>query len=132
MLSIGDIAARVGLRTSALRYYERLGLLPPPPRKGGRRQYDERVLDRLAVIRFARETGFTIREIQRLLGGKPYSDRLRGLAKAKVRQLDLVLSRARMMQSILRVALRCNCLDLEDCGRRLRQANARGSLHLGR
>ena len=119
---IGDIARDAGLRTSAIRYYERLGLLPAPERRGGRRQYTNEVLLRLEVIRFARETGFTLREIRRLISGRPYSESLRELASGKLAELDGVIEHARTMQALLRSALRCNCLAPEDCGRLLRRA----------
>lgn len=124
---IGDIAQEAGLRTSAIRYYERLGLLPAPERRGGRRQYTVEVLLRLEVIRFARETGFTLREIRKLISGRPYSASLRELASGKLGELDGVIERARTMQVLLRSALRCNCLAPEDCGRLLRKAR-RGSV----
>ncbi len=46
-LSIGEVSHLSGVSTSALRYYERIGLVPPPPRVAGRRDYDASVLDRL-------------------------------------------------------------------------------------
>jgi DNA-binding transcriptional MerR regulator len=121
MLSIGEIAHRAGLRTSALRYYERLGLLPAPQRKSGRRQYADDVLDRLTLIRFARASGFTLREIRTLFDGRPYSTGMRKLAAAKVHELDALIERAQMMQSLLKTALRCNCLSLQACGARMRK-----------
>jgi MerR family redox-sensitive transcriptional activator SoxR len=120
MLSIGEVAARAGLKTSAVRYYERIGLLPAPQRASGRRRYDVKILDRLAIIGYAQSAGFTLREIDRLFEGKPYSARMRALAQAKLAELDGVIARARMMQTLLRTALRCNCLGLEECGKRLR------------
>src|SRR5262249_53920342 len=102
MLSIGAVARQAGLRPSAIRYYERLGLLPAPGRVGGRRRYGPDVLTRLAVISFARASGFTLREVRRLLGGKPYSLQLRRLARAKILELDGVIERAHAMQALLR------------------------------
>jgi DNA-binding transcriptional MerR regulator len=125
MLPIGEVARHAGLRTSAIRYYERVGLLPVPDRVGGRRRYDARVLLRLAVIRFGRESGFTLREVGRLLGGKPYSGRLRRLARAKILELDGVIGRARAMQSLLKKGLRCRCLTAEDCGRQILRGSRR-------
>jgi MerR family redox-sensitive transcriptional activator SoxR len=126
MMLIGDVARGAGLRTSAIRYYERLGLLRPPERRGGRRRYTEDVLQRLEVIRFARDSGFTLREISKLFAGRPYSARLRELADAKITELEGMIARARTMQSLLRSALRCNCLTPEDCGRLMRRAKAAG------
>jgi MerR family redox-sensitive transcriptional activator SoxR len=125
MLPIGEVARRAGLRPSAVRYYEQMGLLPTPQRSNGRRQYGEDVLLRLTVIRFAQDNGFTLEQIRTLFTGKPYSARLRQLAKAKVAELDGVIGRAREMQALLKKALRCRCLTIEECGRRLRAA--RGS-----
>jgi MerR family redox-sensitive transcriptional activator SoxR len=122
MMSIGEVASRAGMRASALRYYERLGLLPRASRLNGRRVYDERAVDRLRVIRFARETGFTLREIRRLFDGRRYSASLRALATSKMKELDQAILRARAMQRLLEGALHCSCLNLEECGRRLRQA----------
>lgn len=60
-MSIGEVARRTGVRTSALRYYERVGVLPRPGRTNGRRRYDgdvlREVLDRLAVVRVAACSG---------------------------------------------------------------------------
>jgi hypothetical protein len=58
-----------------------------------------------------------------LLGGVPYSARLRRIAKAKIEELDGAIERARAMQSLLRRALRCDCLTLDECGRRLRSVS---------
>ncbi|MGH7749921.1 MAG: MerR family transcriptional regulator, partial [Candidatus Dormibacteria bacterium] len=65
-MTIGEVASRAGIRASAIRYYERSGVLPPAARAGARRQYDEAVLKQLAVVILAREAGFTIREIRAL------------------------------------------------------------------
>jgi len=59
-LAISDVARVFGLRTSAIRYYEQIGILPPPMRKNGQRRYDNSALFRLAVVQRARETGFTL------------------------------------------------------------------------
>jgi MerR family transcriptional regulator, redox-sensitive transcriptional activator SoxR len=124
MMTIGDVARDAGLRASAIRYYERLGLLPAPERSNGRRRYTEDVLQRLEVIRFARHSGFTLREISRLFAGRQYSARLRELAADKIAELEGTVARARMTQSLLRSALRCNCLTPMECGRLMRRTKA--------
>lgn len=67
--SISEVATQVGLRPSAIRYYERIGILPPAQRVSGQRRYDNTVLHRLAVIQRARQTGFTLGEVKELFFG---------------------------------------------------------------
>ena len=57
------------MKPSAIRYYEKLGILPVPERVSGRRCYDKTVLYRLAVIQQARQAGFGLDEIRRLFFG---------------------------------------------------------------
>lgn len=67
-LTVGRLAARAGVRTDTIRYYEREGLLPSPQRTSGEhRRYDERALDRLLFIRGAQRLGLRLAEIRRLL-----------------------------------------------------------------
>jgi MerR family redox-sensitive transcriptional activator SoxR len=127
MMAIGEVARRTGLRSSAIRYYERLGILPAAERASGRRRYDDRVLLHLEVIQFARGTGFTLGEIRQLFAGRRYSARLRGLAARKIAELDEAITRARAMRRTLEHALRCRCADREDCGRRLRSHRDRSA-----
>jgi MerR family redox-sensitive transcriptional activator SoxR len=68
-LSIGEVARQVGIRASAIRYYEQAGLLPAPRRRSGQRRYDPDIIDRLALIEFAQQAGFTIGEIRTLFEG---------------------------------------------------------------
>jgi MerR family transcriptional regulator, redox-sensitive transcriptional activator SoxR len=122
-MSIGQVASRAGVRPSALRYYESVGLLPPPERKNGRRRYDgevlREVLDRLAVVRVAQQAGFTISEIRMLLDGfaedTPPSERWRVLAQAKLPEVEALVERALGMKDLLERGLRCECLRLEEC-----------------
>ncbi|SEG75873.1 DNA-binding transcriptional regulator, MerR family [Thermomonospora echinospora] len=67
-MTVGRLAARAGVRTDTIRYYERAGLLPSPQRTSGEhRRYDERALDRLLFIRGAQRLGLRLSEIRRLL-----------------------------------------------------------------
>jgi MerR family transcriptional regulator, redox-sensitive transcriptional activator SoxR len=121
-LSIGQLARRAGLRPSALRYYESVGILPPPVRIGGQRRYDPGVLDSLELIRLAKDAGFTIAEIRRLSQGfdrtTPASARWRQLATRKREVLAQRIARAQRMQHLLDALLACECVELEDCPRR--------------
>jgi MerR family redox-sensitive transcriptional activator SoxR len=119
MLSIGAIAARAGLNTSAIRYYERIGVLPRAPRRAGRRRYDPAILEWLSLIALAREAGFTMAEIKRLVtdfspGTRPAA-RWKELAERKLGELNAVIARAERMRAVLQIAVDCGCFRLEDC-----------------
>ena len=66
-MSISQVTEQTGVRPSALRYYEEIGLLSPVRRVSGRRQYDESVLQRLALIQTGQQAGFTLAELGVLL-----------------------------------------------------------------
>jgi MerR family redox-sensitive transcriptional activator SoxR len=125
----------MGLRSSAIRYYERLGLIPKVPRLSGRRRYDERVLERLAMVRFAKHVGFSIAEIKVLLGGvegRPPTERWRKLAAAKVAQVDAFVEQAQAVRKLLSETLVFQCPKLVERGRALPSARARPDLPLNR
>jgi MerR family transcriptional regulator, mercuric resistance operon regulatory protein len=64
----GVVAARTGINIETIRYYERIGLLPAPPRSaGGHRIYGETLIRRLDFIRRSRDLGFTLDEVRNLL-----------------------------------------------------------------
>jgi MerR family redox-sensitive transcriptional activator SoxR len=119
-LEIGVVARRVGIRPSAIRYYEDVGLLPAPRRVNGRRRYDAGVAARLAVIRLAQAAGFTVGEIRELFSGfppgTPASERWRALARAKLAEVEAIIAHAQGMKRVLEEALlQCRCLTLEEC-----------------
>jgi len=69
MHSIGEAARRSGVHLETIRYYERIGLVPAPPRDaGGRRRYDVAAVARLGFVRRARALGFPLADIRTLLG----------------------------------------------------------------
>ena len=118
-LSIGDVAERVGVATSTIRYYESIGLLSEPERVSGRRRYDPAVFQRLAFIQFAKRAGFTLAEIETLLHGadpqvRP-SERWRVLAEEKLGEIDVMIRQAQEMKRLLLEGLKCGCLTLDDC-----------------
>ena len=118
-LSIGEVATRAGVRTSALRYYESIGLLPAPKRVNGRRCYEESILQRLALVQLAQQAGFTMSEIGEFLHGftadTPPAERWQAMAHKKLAELEAVITRAQQMKRLLEHGLRCDCLRLEEC-----------------
>lgn len=106
-LTIGEVSRRSGVAASALRYYERAGLLAAPARVGGQRRYDASVLEQLATIRVAKEAGFTLAEIAVLLRGE--TDGWQPMVERKLEDVERMLERARTMKSLLQVAMTCGC-----------------------
>lgn len=118
-LNIGQVAQRVGLRASAIRYYENIGLLPIPERIGGWRRYDTTTVERLRVIRAARDMGFALEEIRLLLDGcsasEPPSERWQQLAEEKLPEVENMIARATALKQLLETGLRCECVRIEEC-----------------
>jgi MerR family redox-sensitive transcriptional activator SoxR len=122
-LSIGQVANQAGIRASTIRYYERVGLLPQPPRTSGRCRYDEGILERLAIVHFAKRVGFTICEIQTLLSGspgRPPPENWRRLAHAKLAEMDQFMSEAAAVRQMLLETLDQKCPQLVERGASLR------------
>jgi MerR family transcriptional regulator, redox-sensitive transcriptional activator SoxR len=118
-VSIGEAARRIGIRPSAIRYYESLGLLQAPERQSGWRCFDQTSLDRLRVIHTARELGFTLEEIRQLLDGfsaeTPPPERWRALARAKLPAIDAAIRRATALKLMLEAGVSCRCVTVEEC-----------------
>ncbi len=118
-LTIGELAARARINTSAIRYYERLGLLPEPEREYGQRRYDTGALRRLEVIDVAKRAGFTLDEIRVLLdaedAGRPTHQPLAALAERKLGEVEALIARAEGMRAWLEVASACRCVSLDRC-----------------
>jgi MerR family transcriptional regulator, redox-sensitive transcriptional activator SoxR len=128
-LAISDVARVFGLRTSAIRYYEQIGILPPPMRKNGQRRYDNSALFRLAVVQHARETGFTLEEIRELFFGFPPGTRppkrWHQLSQRKIAELRDRMKRLKDMETLLKGVENCRCNALDECGEKLlRQGRA--------
>jgi MerR family transcriptional regulator, redox-sensitive transcriptional activator SoxR len=122
-LAISDVARVFGLRTSAIRYYEQIGILPPPVRKNGQRRYEKSALFRLAVVQRARDLGFTLDEIRELFFGfRPATrppERWHELSERKIAELQLRMQQLKLMQTLLKQMQGCRCNALEQCGEKL-------------
>lgn len=118
-MRIGEVAERAGLRASAVRYYESIGLLPAARRESGQRRYERDVLLRLAGIRLAQQAGFTVKEIKQLYYGFPRaakpSERWATLAVEKLPEIEELIQRAKAMKALLQEGIRCGCTSLEEC-----------------
>ena len=118
-LSIGTVARSAGVRPSAIRYYESVGLIASSARVSGRRVYSPEVLNTLALIRFAQDAGFSLLEIRHVLDGferrTPPSKRWREVSERKLQEVRALIDRAKRMESVLRSLLACECLTLAHC-----------------
>jgi MerR family redox-sensitive transcriptional activator SoxR len=115
-LTIGQVAARAGVNTSHIRYYEAVGVLPPPTRVSGRRRYGEDVLHRLSIIDVAQRAGLTLDEIRDLTGPGNAGERIRALADRKLPDIDALIERAQAVKRWLEVARGCDCSTVDVCG----------------
>lgn len=116
-MGIGELAAKTGLTTSALRYYETEGLLMPVRREGQRRRYSQQAIARVSAIQLAQRAGFTIAEVRALLDattGTASAD-WHAMASRKVRELRAQIERLNAMVRLLEGGLACSSLDLEAC-----------------
>ena len=116
-LTIGELARRAGLATSAIRYYERVGLMPPAQRVSGQRRYHEDGLARLAFIGAAQEAGFTLAEIRELADRAEgrLATPMRELSARKLPEVRAAIERAEEMRAWLEAASGCECDSTEDC-----------------
>jgi MerR family transcriptional regulator, redox-sensitive transcriptional activator SoxR len=113
-LTIGELAARTGLPTSTLRYYDRIGLVPATGRSGGQRRYDPKVLQRVRAVTLCQRSGFSLEETRRLLdGGRPWQT----LARRKIEELQDRIAELEQTTTLLRAAMACGCRSLQTCGR---------------
>jgi MerR family redox-sensitive transcriptional activator SoxR len=122
-MKIGELARRAELNSSAIRYYEKIGLLPIAQRQGNQRRYSAEALNRLLLVRFASEMGFTLPEIKLFLNGikedAPVGPRWKKLARRKLSEVRQTIDRSRRLQSLLEHLLHCRCASLKICVQRL-------------
>ena len=126
-LTISQVARQLRLRPSAIRYYERIGLLPRAERLSGQRRYDPTVLYRLAIIQRARQLGFTLTEIRHLFFGfrdmTCASERWRMLSQRKLAELDHLMDGIKAVRGVLnKLMTKCRCDTLDQCGKGIFQS----------
>lgn len=114
------MSRRTGVHIETVRYYEKIGLLPPPPRtEGGHRLYSDDQLKRLTFIRRSRELGFTLDEIRNLLGlveGGYTCGQVRNAALTHLKDIRRKIADLRRMERTLaETASRCEGGDAPGC-----------------
>ena len=122
-MKIGELASRTGVNASAIRYYEKLTLVPVAYRASGQRRYTDEAIYRVLLIRFARDMDFSLEEIKIFLNGlndrAPVGKRWKRLAHSKIKQVDETVVRAKWLKSLLEHLLHCQCASLRQCVDRL-------------
>lgn len=117
--SIGEVAEMAGISVSAIRYYERNGLLPEAERVGGQRRFAADAVRRLEIIAVAKRAGFPLADVKALLasidGGASAYEQLRALAARRLPQVDAEIERAQARRGWLAAADACTCRSLDDC-----------------
>jgi MerR family redox-sensitive transcriptional activator SoxR len=132
LLTISEVARRVGVRPSAIRYYESRKILPAPRRTGGQRRYGASTVHQLAVVRRAQEAGFSLEDIRQLFFGfrasTPVSMRWQKLAQEKMAELDEQMAQIQSMKDLLeRLRTLCRCETVEECGAAIMRCERMGT-----
>ena len=129
-MDISEVARKSGVAASALRYYERKGLIRSLESEGARRKFSPAVLDQLALVALGQAAGFSLDEIRVMLtpGGEPNIDRAALAAKAD--ELERQVKRLKAMIEGLRHAVACRAPSHAACPsfQRLLKAAAAGAL----
>ena len=120
LLTIGEVAQRSGFATSALRFYEREGLLTASRTSGGQRRYPRSVLRRLAFVRAASNVGLSLEEVRAALAGlpagrSPTKADWRRLSDSWRARLDEQIAALQQLREGLTGCIGCGCLSLRTC-----------------
>lgn len=115
-MGISEVAQRAGIPATTLRYYEKIGLIAAPQRANGRRVYDTSIFEVLALIRLAKQSGFSLREIRQLVSepGDPTA-RWRAAAQHKLVEVQQTIAAYQQMQTTLKASIACACSGWDDC-----------------
>ena len=120
LLTIGELASRAGVATSALRYYEQLGLIASRRTAGGQRRYSRATLRRVAFIRAAQTVGLSLDEVRRSLARLP-DERTPNKADWNkvsatwIRRVDERITELERLRETLNSCVGCGCLSLRTC-----------------
>jgi DNA-binding transcriptional MerR regulator len=116
LLSIGELAERTGVATTALRYYDQLGLVRPATRISGRRRYAASAVADVGVICLFREVGFSLSEIRSFLAagdGRPRRD----IIERKLAEVTELQHRLEVARAVLEHGQRCPAGEPMRCSR---------------
>jgi DNA-binding transcriptional MerR regulator len=119
--SIGELSRRTGVKVPTIRYYEQIGLLPPPPRsEGEQRRYEKHAVSRLSFIRHSRELGFDVEAIRTLLSLQDDPDQsceaADRIASARLGEVERRIQQlTALREELLRMIQQCACGKVAEC-----------------
>ena len=115
-MRIGELADKVGMAPSTIRYYEQVGLIEPPERIGGQRRFSKSVYQILRFIQMAQAGGFTLAEVKTIFDGYPkLGDQWHALAKAKKEEIGRKIQELEQVDTVLDAFLKCECATIGEC-----------------
>jgi DNA-binding transcriptional MerR regulator len=114
-LSIGEVARRSGVSASAIRFYERSGLVAPPPRRNGRRCYDPAIVSQLRAISAARAGGLGLDAIRALLGASHCRSAFETAVGRQIRAVDHRIAALADLRGALEAMAQCGCAVPASC-----------------
>ena len=113
-MKIGDLARAVGCSTSAIRYYEQAGLISCAARKNGIRDFGPIAIDELKLLRFYRNSGFTIRQLTAVArqqsGSEARYEAWNLMVQARIDELDARIREAQQIRGMLEEVIACRCV----------------------
>lgn len=121
-MKISEVAQRAGVTAKTIRYYEQIGVLPPPERSGsGYREYRDQVLERLEFIRAAQAVGLTLAEIRGVIevrgGGTPPCSHVVSLLTRKTDEIDAqIAALQRMREDVAALLAHAASFSPQECG----------------
>ncbi|MFI9273459.1 MerR family transcriptional regulator [Kitasatospora sp. NPDC052896] len=111
-MTIGHLAELTGVPASAIRFWERHELLPPPERQGGQRRYPPEAVKRIVLLRKCQQAGLTLAQIREFQQDQPRRAAMIRTKLAEIEQLMVDLDHAHQLMSH---ALRCSKTDILNC-----------------
>jgi DNA-binding transcriptional MerR regulator len=114
-MSIGELARTTATPISTIRFYERRGLLPSPPRESGKRRYEAAAADRVRLVRMWQNAGFSLGEISQLLTDRENLGAWKDLVRTKLAELDVLEDEIERSRRQLEHALLCRAPDWTAC-----------------
>ncbi|KDN84628.1 MerR family transcriptional regulator [Kitasatospora cheerisanensis] len=112
LMTIGQLAERTGVPASAIRFWERHGLLPAPERQGGQRRYPPQAADRIVLLRKFQQAGLSLAEVREFQQDQP---RRHAMIRAKVAEIEQRMIDLDHAHQLLTHALQCSRTDIVTC-----------------